>query len=144
MAPRDALLRAPSPTSRSCRARWWAATGSAVGDASGFIDPLFSSGAHVAMVGGHRAADALHQALDVGVLTPEQFVSWVTTMKRGTRLFVGAVQAFYDGTLVKYLFAENKRDYLKRAITSLLAGDAFDEAPWSNDILTRFAAKIEA
>jgi flavin-dependent dehydrogenase len=115
----------------------------AVGDAAGFIDPLFSSGAHVAMTGGHRAADALHAALDAGTLTAEQFEPWVRTMKRGTHLFIGAVQAFYDGPLIQYLFAEQRREYLKRAITSMLAGDVFDEARWSNDILTRFAAKLD-
>jgi len=115
----------------------------ALGDAAGFIDPLFSSGAHVAMTGGHRAADALHAALASGTLTAEQFDPWLRTMKRGTHLFIGAVQAFYDGTLIQYLFAEQKREYLTRAITSMLAGDVFDEARWSNDILTRFAAKLE-
>ena len=105
----------------------------AVGDSAGFIDPLFSSGAHVAMVGAHRAADALHAALDAGDLTPEQFQAWVRTMKRGTKIFIGAVQAFYDGRLITYLFAPNKREYLTRAITSMLAGDVFEEARWSND-----------
>jgi flavin-dependent dehydrogenase len=115
----------------------------AVGDAAGFIDPLFSSGAHVAMIGAHRAADALHAALTAGILTGEQFDPWVKTMKRGTHLFIGMVQAFYGGMLVPYLFAEQKREYLKRAITSMLAGDVFDEARWSNDILTRFAARLD-
>ena len=115
----------------------------AVGDAAGFIDPLFSSGAHVAMVGGHRGADSLHAALTSGTLTADQFDPWVKTMKRGTHLFIGMVQAFYDGVLVPYLFAEQKREYLKRAITSMLAGDVFDEARWSNDIITRFAARVE-
>ena len=64
-------------------------------------------------------------------------------MKRGTHLFIGMVQAFYDGALIPYLFAEQKREYLTRAITSMLAGDVFDEARWSNDILTRFAARLD-
>lgn len=115
----------------------------ALGDAAGFIDPLFSSGAHVAMTGAYRGADALHAALTAGRVTPDQFDPWVKTMKRGTHLFIGMVQSFYDGVLVPYLFAEQKREYLKRAITSMLAGDVFDEARWSNDILTRFAARLE-
>jgi flavin-dependent dehydrogenase len=116
----------------------------AVGDSAGFIDPLFSSGAHVAMIGAHRGADALHAALSEGKLDAERFDPYVKTMKRGTHLFIGMVQSFYEGILVPYLFAEQKREYLTRAITSMLAGDVFDEARWSNDILTRFAAKLEA
>jgi flavin-dependent dehydrogenase len=115
-----------------------------VGDASGFIDPLFSSGAHVAMTGGHRAADALHAALTSGNLTADQFDPLIRTLKRGTYLFIGVVQSFYEGTLVQYLFAEQKREYLKRAITSMLAGDVFDEARWSNDLTTRFAPRLDA
>ena len=114
----------------------------AVGDAAGFIDPLFSSGAHVAMVGAHKAADALHVALDGTEMTAEQFAPWVATMKRGTRIFIGAVQAFYDGRLVTYLFAPNKREILRRSITSMLAGDVFEEARWSRDLTTRFAAQL--
>jgi flavin-dependent dehydrogenase len=115
----------------------------AVGDSAGFIDPLFSSGAHVAMTGGRLAADAIHAGLEAG-LPLEHFASFSRTMKRGTEVFVGAVQAFYDGRLVTYLFAENKREYLTRAITSMLAGDVFEEARWSNDIKTRFAAQLGA
>jgi flavin-dependent dehydrogenase len=115
----------------------------AVGDAAGFIDPLFSSGAHVAMTGGMLGAEALHLGLDAG-MSMEHFATWKQTMKRGTGIFVGAVQAFYDGRLVKYLFAENKREYLTRAITSMLAGDVFVPASWSNDLETRFAPILEA
>jgi hypothetical protein len=63
-------------------------------------------------------------------------------MKRGTELFIGAVQAFYDGRLTPYLMEQNPREYLKRAITSMLAGDVFTPARWSNDIATRFAPTL--
>jgi 2-polyprenyl-6-methoxyphenol hydroxylase-like FAD-dependent oxidoreductase len=117
----------------------------AIGDAAGFIDPLFSTGAHVAITGAHLAADTLHVALDAGeVPNPTRFAPWSSTMKRGTELFIGAVQAFYDGRLPPYLFTENPRTYLKRAITSLLSGDVFVEARWSNDIATRFAPTLTA
>ncbi len=114
----------------------------AVGDAGGFIDPLFSTGAHVAMTGAHLAADALHDALSEDDVTTARFEAWTATMKRGTELFIGAVQAFYDGRLTPYLMAENPREYLKRAITSMLAGDVFTPARWSNDIATRFAPTL--
>jgi flavin-dependent dehydrogenase len=115
-----------------------------VGDSAGFIDPLFSSGAHVAMIGAFRGADALHALLDGESFGADDLVPYVKTMKRGTQLFIGMVQSFYAGVLIPYLFAENKREYLTRAITSMLAGDVFDEARWSNDILTRFPAQLEA
>jgi len=52
------------------------------------------------------------------------------------------VQAFYDGRLPPYLFVEKPRAYLKRAITSMLAGDVFAEARWSNDLAKRFAPTL--
>jgi hypothetical protein len=126
--------------SRETAGRSWLA----VGDSAGFIDPLFSSGAHVAMTGGFRGADALHALLDRDAFGPDDLAHYVQTMTRGTRLFIGMVQSFYEGVLIPYLFAQNKREYLTRAITSMLAGDVFEEARWSNDILTRFPAKLEA
>jgi flavin-dependent dehydrogenase len=115
----------------------------AVGDAGGFIDPLFSTGAHVAMIGARLAADAIDGALAGQGATRETFADWTRTLRRGTETFIGAVQAFYRGELVKYLFAEPQRPFLRKSITSMLAGDVFDEARWSNDLRTRFAPRLD-
>src|SRR5262249_20719976 len=76
-----------------------------VGDAGGFIDPLFSTGAHVAMYGGDLAASAIDDALRAGDTSRAAFDAWSRTIRRGTEMFIGAVQAFYTGELVRYLFA---------------------------------------
>jgi hypothetical protein len=63
-------------------------------------------------------------------------------MRAGADLFVGAVQAFYGGELVGYLFAEPQHPFLRKAITSLLAGDVFDaEARWAKEIRARFPVR---
>ena len=115
----------------------------AIGDAAGFIDPLFSTGAHVAMHGGLRAADAIDEALAAdGGVTAARVEPWEREMRAGTDLFIGAVQAFYTGDLVTYLFAEPQHPFLRRAITSLLSGDVFDEdARWAREMRTRFPAQ---
>ena len=114
----------------------------AIGDAAGFIDPLFSTGAHLAMCGALRAADAIDQAFAAGDLSPARFEAWEAGMRAGADLFLGAVQAFYDGPLVSYLFAEPQHPWLRRAITSLLAGDVFDEdARWAREMRTRFPVR---
>jgi flavin-dependent dehydrogenase len=111
----------------------------ALGDASGFIDPLFSTGAHLAMIGALRAADAIHAAFDAGDLGTERFAEWERTLRMGTDLFVGAVQSFYLTDLVSYIFAEPQHPFLRRAITSMLAGDVFDEnARWVQEMRKRF------
>jgi flavin-dependent dehydrogenase len=109
----------------------------AIGDAGGFIDPLFSTGAHLGLVGGMLGADAIDAALRDGDVSAERFERWKTHVHRGTDLFQNAVVAFYTGGLVKYLFAADTRTYLRRAITSMLTGDVFEEAPWQNDLRTR-------
>ena len=115
----------------------------AVGDAAGFIDPLFSTGAHLAMHGALVGADAIDAALTAGDVSRARFAAWEREMRRGAELFIGVVQAFYDGALVPLLFAEKQHPYLRRAITSMLAGDVFDdEARWARDVRTRFPARV--
>jgi flavin-dependent dehydrogenase len=140
----------------------------AVGDAAGFIDPLFSTGVHLAMTGALRAADAIHRALDEGSVgagsvgprsvgagsvgprsvgasdaaAESTLAAWEREHRAGAELFLGAVQAFYSNELVSYLFAEPQHPFLRRAITSLLAGDVFDtDAVWSREMRTRFPSR---
>ncbi len=115
----------------------------ALGDAAGFIDPLFSTGAHLAMSGALRAADELDRALADGNESADRFDAWAAEQRRGAELFLGAVQAFYAGELVPYLFAEPQHPFLRRAITSLLSGDVFNEdALWARDMRKRFPARL--
>ncbi len=109
----------------------------AVGDAGGFIDPLFSTGAHLAMSGGKLAADAIASVL----ASPEDerriIGEWDAHVRAGAETFILAVQAFYAGPLVGYLFAEDKHAALRRSITSLLAGDVWTDAIWLRDTRLR-------
>jgi flavin-dependent dehydrogenase len=119
----------------------------AVGDAGGFIDPLFSTGAHLAMCGGKAAADTL---LGLIALAPDaraaaekaKLAAWETTLRAGAETFILAVQAFYAGPLMESIFMENKHNALRRSITSLLAGDVFGDAVWLRDARLRIAEMI--
>lgn len=113
----------------------------AVGDAGGFIDPLFSTGAHLAMHGGLLAADAIHAGLGEGDLKAAHTSAWEQEMRAGSDLFLGAVQGFYAGELVSYLFAQPQHPFLRRAITSMLSGYVFSDAVWARDMRTRFPAR---
>jgi flavin-dependent dehydrogenase len=115
----------------------------AVGDAGGFIDPLFSTGAHIAMCGGKAAADTLLELLaqpDGGVGTADEakkLKAWEAMVRQGAETFILAVQAFYAGPLMEAIFTENKHNALRRSITSLLAGDVFTDAVWLRDTKLR-------
>lgn len=108
----------------------------AIGDAAGFIDPLFSTGAHLAMCGGVRAADAIVDVL-AGADEGARMTAWAEEVRAAGETFVLAVQAFYAGPLVEYLFADNKHTALRRSITSLLAGDVWHDSVWLRDARRR-------
>jgi flavin-dependent dehydrogenase len=113
-----------------------------IGDAGGFIDPLFSTGAHIAMTGGHRTANAIADALADPSRGRELLAQWETSLRAGAETFISAVQAFYKGPLVDVLFHEDKHEALRRSVTSLLAGDVFGDSVWLRDAKKRIAAMI--
>jgi flavin-dependent dehydrogenase len=111
----------------------------AVGDAGGFIDPLFSTGAHIAMCGGKAAAETLLELLAPGGDVDEaaKLKAWETMLRGGAETFILAVQAFYAGPLMEQIFSPNKHTALRRSITSLLAGDVFTDSVWLRDTRLR-------
>lgn len=112
-----------------------------VGDAGGFIDPLFSTGAHLAMTGGIRAADLI---ADHGGAPPKEALeAWSTELRKAAETFILAVRAFYAGPLVDLLFAENKHEVLRKSVTSLLAGDVWVDAVWLRDARSRITAMLK-
>jgi flavin-dependent dehydrogenase len=111
----------------------------AIGDAGGFIDPLFSTGVHIASYGARLGAETIHAALTDGDVSRARLADFEATIRRGAELFIIVVQAFYAGRLQRYLFAEDKRTFLRRGITTLLSGDVFREARWSNELRARLS-----
>jgi flavin-dependent dehydrogenase len=95
------------------------------GDAAGFLDPVFSSGAFLAFTSAARVADRVHQAikdgceadLDLHAADDEDYLLGFNTM----RLFV---ERFYHSDMVHNLFFEaDKHPTLRDEIAQLLAGD---------------------
>lgn len=112
----------------------------AVGDAGGFIDPLFSTGVHLAMTSGLFAAEAIANALASSAEEASILAEWEKRVRMGAEMFILAVQSFYAGPLVHHLFAEHKHTALRRSITSLLAGDVWTDAVWLRDTRVRLEA----
>jgi flavin-dependent dehydrogenase len=111
-----------------------------VGDAAGFIDPLFSTGFHLAVRGGSLAAAAIQSAFEHGDFTRSSWHSYERMVKNACDTYVGVVQAFYEGSLVELLFETKKRDMMKKLVTSVLAGDVFheEEPRWLREMQRRF------
>ncbi|MGK3968788.1 NAD(P)/FAD-dependent oxidoreductase [Sorangium sp. So ce118] len=96
-----------------------------VGDAGGFLDPLFSTGAHIAIKGADLAATAIHRALEAGDTSRAAFAGYEAEVRYAVDLFLGVVQGFYKGHFRETLFEPNQRPTMRKLITSMLAGDAF-------------------
>ena len=115
-----------------------------VGDAAGFLDPLFSTGAHLAMGGAVRAVAAIDEALTANDVSAARFAQYAAGLRAAGDLFLGAVQSFYRGELRSLLFAQEQRVTLRRMITSMLAGDVFHETParWHGYFAERFPVTL--
>jgi geranylgeranyl reductase family protein len=94
-----------------------------VGDAFGFLDPLYSSGVLLALKSGELAADAIIEGLQKNDVSRSQLGNWeagyVEGMNRMRRLVCEYYDGFNFGEFVKR-FPEHRGD-----ITDLLIGDLF-------------------
>ena len=96
-----------------------------VGDAWGFLDPLYSSGVLIALKSGELAADAIVEGLANGDTSAAQLGKWGPGFNTGVDRMRRLVCEYYDG----FSFGEFVRRYpdLRGAITDLLIGDLFND-----------------
>ena len=96
-----------------------------VGDAFGFLDPLYSSGVLLALKSGELAADAIVEGLAKGDTSGRQLGRWGDGFNQGVDRMRRLVCEFYDG----FSFGRFVRTYpdLRGTITDLLIGDLFTE-----------------
>jgi flavin-dependent dehydrogenase len=98
-----------------------------VGDASIFLDPVFSSGVSLGMLGGERMADRLSTALharnedDAELATPVH-----AAMRTAYVTFASLIASFYKTRIVEHLFFAPAPDAeLRAGLISILAGDVW-------------------
>jgi flavin-dependent dehydrogenase len=96
-----------------------------VGDAFGFLDPLYSSGVLLALKSGQLAADAIVDGLNKGDTSAEQLGAWGANFNRGVDRMRRLVCEYYAG----FSFGEFVKNYpeLRGTVTDLLIGDLFDD-----------------
>jgi len=96
-----------------------------IGDAFGFLDPLYSSGVLLALKSGELAADAIAEGLRCGDVSAAQLGKWGPMFNRGVDRMRRLVCEYYDG----FSFGNFVRNYphLKGIVTDLLIGDLFTE-----------------
>ena len=96
-----------------------------VGDAFGFLDPLYSSGVLLALKSGELAADAIIDGLQKGDTSGAQLGRWGDNFNLGVDRMRRLVCEYYDG----FSFGNFVRHYpeLRNTITDLLIGDLFED-----------------
>src|SRR5262245_16175070 len=96
-----------------------------VGDAFGFLDPLYSSGLLLAMTGGSMAADAIIEAFKKNDFSEAQLRKWEKPFLQGMDRIRRLVCEFYDG--LSFGRFVRKHPHLKGLVTDVLIGDVFKD-----------------
>jgi flavin-dependent dehydrogenase len=96
-----------------------------LGNAGGFIDPVFSSGVTLAMKSSVLAADLVDRQLG------GQHTDWATEFEQplheGSEVFRAFVNAWYEGRLKSVFFKPDPDHEIRRMLSSILAGYVWDK-----------------
>ena len=96
-----------------------------VGDAWGFIDPVYSSGVFFALKSGQVAADCIIDGLRSGDTSAATLGGWVEEFKKNTNFVRKLVEAFYSGGFRVGKFVKEFPHH-RGELTDLLIGRVFD------------------
>ena len=103
-----------------------------VGDAAAFIDPVFSTGVYLGLVGAFNAAEAVSAAFKTGNFDRSAFAAYEREAQKHVATYRRFVKGFYTPEFVDVLMSPSDWLSLRAAITSLLAGFGVDhfEVNW--------------
>jgi flavin-dependent dehydrogenase len=97
-----------------------------VGNATEFLDPVFSSGVTLALASANRAAKVLTRHLRGEVVDWQH--EYADYVMQGINTFRAYVSAWYDGTLQDIFFTAKSNPDIMRQICSVLAGYVWDKS----------------
>lgn len=95
------------------------------GNASEFLDPVFSSGVTLALESGAKAAELT--ARELKGQSVDYKVEYEDYMMLGINVFRDYVETWYDGTLQTILFSDKKNDEITSKVISILSGYVWDK-----------------
>jgi flavin-dependent dehydrogenase len=99
-----------------------------IGDASGFIDPIFSTGVFFAHKSAFLAREAIAAPLRAGNLpTAAACAHYEKTLRIGVDRVHTMVRGYYAGRFLAQILQSRTRQGTMRALTSVLAGDVYDD-----------------
>nr|WP_315217937.1 NAD(P)/FAD-dependent oxidoreductase [uncultured Duganella sp.] len=110
-----------------------------LGNAGEFLDPVFSSGVTIAFKSASLAAAALRRRF--AGETVDWQAEYGAPLRKGVDTFRAFVESWYAGGFQKIIFHQNQKPEIKRMISAILAGYAWDLTnPYVKETPRRLAA----
>ncbi len=106
-----------------------------VGDAAGFLDPVFSTGVFIGTTTAVKAADGIVAALEQrGRVDAADLAGAAATARDLQRLFFSFIRSYYDPHFLAFFFDPHDAMQIPKAIVTLLAANVLrsDRWRWTN------------
>ena len=100
-----------------------------IGDAAGFMDPIFSAGVYLAMWSGKLASEVIHQSLDRGDDGSRRFLKFEKRVKAGMHFYWQMVELYYTQPFMELFLQPRNHASLPDAVNAVLAGEL--EGGWN-------------
>jgi flavin-dependent dehydrogenase len=110
----------------------------AVGDAVAFVDPIFSTGVHIALQSGELAAQAVLQAFATRRFEAASFAAYERAVWRGVRPFFKFIHRYYEPAFFELFLRPRNVLGVLNSVLFVLSGGAFLSIPWK----TRFGLSV--
>jgi flavin-dependent dehydrogenase len=102
-----------------------------VGDAAGFMDPVFSSGVYIAMYSGRLAARNILGSLAAGDDGSRRFKRYEKTILAAMDLYMEMIEGYYTQPFMELFMEPREKFRLPDAMVAILAGEL--EGGWKLD-----------
>lgn len=114
-----------------------------LGNAGEFLDPVFSSGVTIALRSAHQAVKVLERALSGEKV--DWHAEYDVPLRKGIDTFRAFVERWYTGELQDIIYYPRQTPVIRRMISAVLAGYAWDESnPYVADPVRRLNTLHEA
>lgn len=100
-----------------------------IGDAAGFMDPIFSAGVYLAMWSGKLAAEVIAKSLAHGDDGSRRFLKFEKRVKAGMHFYWQMVEQYYTQPFMELFLQPRNHASLPDAVNAVLAGEL--EGGWN-------------
>jgi FADH2-dependent halogenase len=94
-----------------------------VGDAAGFMDPIFSAGVYLAMFSGKLASETIHTSLLAGNDPKHGFDKYEKQVSAAMQFYWEMVHNFYTEPFLDVFFEPREKFKIASAVNAALAGE---------------------